>query len=40
MDYFKRLLEEVYPNHAFLIQHKLKECGMTTSFLTSCPLPG
>jgi hypothetical protein len=35
MDYFKRLLEEACPNHAYPIQHNLKECGMTRRFMTS-----
>jgi hypothetical protein len=26
--YFKRLLEEAWPNHAYPIRHKLKDCGM------------
>jgi hypothetical protein len=25
MDYFKRLLEEAYPNHTYPIRHKLKD---------------
>jgi hypothetical protein len=33
--YFKRLLEEACPNHAYLIRHKLKDCGMMRSFMTS-----
>jgi hypothetical protein len=34
-DHFKRLLEEACPNHAYLIRHKLKDCGMMRSFMTS-----
>jgi hypothetical protein len=35
MDHFKKLLEEAYPNHAYPIRHKLKDCGMMKSFMTS-----
>jgi hypothetical protein len=34
-DHFKRLLEEAYPNHAYLVRHKLKDRGMMMSFMTS-----
>jgi hypothetical protein len=34
-DYFKRLLEEACPNHAYPVRHKLKDCGMIQSFITS-----
>jgi hypothetical protein len=34
-DHFERLLEEAYPNHAYLIKHKLKDCGMMKNFMTS-----
>jgi hypothetical protein len=34
-DHFKGLLKEAYPNHAYPIKHKLKECGMMKNFLTS-----
>jgi hypothetical protein len=34
-DHFKRLLEESYPNHAYAIRHKLKDCGMMRNFMTS-----
>jgi hypothetical protein len=27
-------LEEACPNHAYLIKHKLKECGMMRNFMT------
>jgi hypothetical protein len=33
-DYFKRLLEEAWANHAYLISHKFKDCGMMRSFMT------
>jgi hypothetical protein len=35
MDHFKRLIEEACPNHAYPVKHKLKDCGMMWSFLTS-----
>jgi hypothetical protein len=35
MDYFKQLLEEAFPNHAYPVRHKLKECGMMRSFMNS-----
>jgi hypothetical protein len=34
-DHFKKLLEETCPNHAYLIRHKLRDCGMMKSFMTS-----
>jgi hypothetical protein len=34
-DHFKRLLEEVCPNHAYPIRHKLKDCVIMRSFMTS-----
>jgi hypothetical protein len=34
-DHFKRLLEEACSNHAYLVRHKLKDCGMMRSFMTS-----
>jgi hypothetical protein len=34
-NYFKRLLEEAYQNHAYRVKHKLKDCGMMQSFMTS-----
>jgi hypothetical protein len=33
--HFKRLLEEACPNHAYPVRHKLKDCGMMRSFMTS-----
>jgi hypothetical protein len=33
-DHFKRLLEEVCPNHAYPVGHKLKDYGMMQSFMT------
>jgi hypothetical protein len=38
MDHFKRLLEEACPNHAYPVRHKLKDCSMMRSFMTSGPL--
>jgi hypothetical protein len=35
MDHFKRLLEEVCPNHAYPVRHRLKDCNMMRSFMTS-----
>jgi hypothetical protein len=35
IDHFKRLLEDAYPNHAYPVRHKLKDCGMMSSFMTS-----
>jgi hypothetical protein len=35
MDHFKRLLKGACPTHAYPIQHKLKDCGMMRSFMTS-----
>jgi hypothetical protein len=34
-DHFKRPLEEVYPNHACSVRHKLKDYIMIRSFMTS-----
>jgi hypothetical protein len=34
-DHFQRVLEEACPNHTYPIRHKLKDCGMMTSFMTS-----
>jgi hypothetical protein len=34
-DYLKRLLEEACPNHTYPVRHKLKDCGMMRSFMTS-----
>jgi hypothetical protein len=33
-NYFKRLLEEACPNHAYLARHKLKDYGIMQSFMT------
>jgi hypothetical protein len=38
MEHFKRLLKEAYPNHAYPIRHKLKDCGMMRSFMMSGPI--
>jgi hypothetical protein len=35
MDHFMRLLEEAYPSHAYRIRHKLKDCSMMRSSMTS-----
>jgi hypothetical protein len=35
IDYFKRLLEEACPNHAYPVRRTLKECSMMWSFMTS-----
>jgi hypothetical protein len=35
IDYFKRLLEEACPNHTYRVRHKLKDCSMMRSFMTS-----
>jgi hypothetical protein len=34
MDHIKRLLEEAYQNHAYLIRHKLKDHDMMRSVMT------
>jgi hypothetical protein len=34
-DHFKGLLKEACSNHAYPIRHKLKDCGMMRSFMTS-----
>jgi hypothetical protein len=34
-DHFKRLLEEACANHAYPIRHKLKDCSMMRSFMTT-----
>jgi hypothetical protein len=33
--HLKRLLDEACPNHTHPIRHKLKDCGMMRSFMTS-----
>jgi hypothetical protein len=35
MDHFKRHMDETCPNHAYPVRHKLKECVMMRSFITS-----
>jgi hypothetical protein len=35
VEHFKRLLKEACPNHAYPIKHKLNDCGMMRSVLTS-----
>jgi hypothetical protein len=34
-DNFRRLLEEACPNHVYPIRHRLKDCGMIRSSMTS-----
>jgi hypothetical protein len=34
-NHFKRLLKEAYPNHTYPVRHKLKDCSMIRSFMTS-----
>jgi hypothetical protein len=34
-DHSKRLLEEACPNHEYPIRHKLKDCGIMRSLMTS-----
>jgi hypothetical protein len=34
-DHFERLLKEAWPNDAYPIKHKLKDCGMMKNFLIS-----
>jgi hypothetical protein len=33
-DHFKWLLDEAFPNHAYPIKHKLKDCGVMKNFMT------
>jgi hypothetical protein len=40
MNHFKRLLEEAYPNHVYPVRHKLKDCSMMRSYMTSGASPG
>jgi hypothetical protein len=35
MDHFEKLLEETFLNHTYHIKHKLGDCGMMKSFMTS-----
>jgi hypothetical protein len=34
VDHFEKLLEVTYPNHAYTIKHKLKECSMMKNYKT------
>jgi hypothetical protein len=34
-DHFEKLLEATYPNHAYPIKHKLKECSMMKNYMTT-----
>jgi hypothetical protein len=33
-EHFEKLLEAAYPNHAYPIKHKLKECTIMKNFMT------
>jgi hypothetical protein len=35
MSHFEKLLDEACPNHAYPIQHKLRDCGMMKNFMAS-----
>jgi hypothetical protein len=35
MDHLKRLLEEACPNHSYPVRHKLRDCSMMRSLMTS-----
>jgi hypothetical protein len=35
IDHFKKLLEEAYPNHAYPVKHKLRDCDMMKNFMIS-----
>jgi hypothetical protein len=35
IDHFEKLLEMTCPNHAYLVKHKLKDCGMMKNFMAS-----
>jgi hypothetical protein len=34
-DHFKKLFEEICPNHAYPIKYKLRDCGMMKNFMAS-----
>jgi hypothetical protein len=34
IDHFEKFLEVTYPNHAYPIKHKLKECSMMKNYMT------
>jgi hypothetical protein len=34
-DHFEKLLEEICPNHAYPIKHKLRDCGLMKNFMAS-----
>jgi hypothetical protein len=35
IDHFEKLLEETCPNHSYPVKHKLRDCSMMKSFMTS-----
>jgi hypothetical protein len=35
MDHFERLLKETCPNHTYLVKHKLQDCSLIKSFMTT-----
>jgi hypothetical protein len=34
-DHFEKLLEEMCPNHAYPVKHKLRDCDMMKNFMVS-----
>jgi hypothetical protein len=38
MDHFERLFEEVCPNHAYAIKHKLRDCSLMKNFMAKWSL--
>jgi hypothetical protein len=40
MDHFEMLLEEMCPNHVYSVKHKLRDCSLMKSFVTTGSLPG
>jgi hypothetical protein len=39
MDHFVKLLKETCLNHTYSIKHKLRDCGLMNSFMTTGSLP-
>jgi hypothetical protein len=37
VSHFEKLLEVTYPNHAYPVRHKLKECNMMKNYMTTGP---
>jgi hypothetical protein len=35
IDHFKRILEVAYPNHAYPVKHKFRDCDMMKNFMIS-----